>query len=119
MGVFTPPAMRSPCNEYLLLELIPTPEDDPTQQNFAPERAKICRPAKVVSIGNPTCILVNEKGLSTLVSKSELIPNLKVGQIVYYRKVAEERLTMDGAYREKIDDRDCVFVKITDIVSAE
>ncbi|MBX4215877.1 hypothetical protein KW797_02935 [Candidatus Parcubacteria bacterium] len=96
----------------------PTKLEEP-HNYILPDSAQMLFPATVIDPGPDYCLVqYMEKGISELVQKSVIAPDVKPGAIVLYRKIAEERHTMDGAYRRILaDGRTVILVKILDIVA--
>ncbi len=114
---YFPMELPIPINDYILVE--PVNESDTKKKGgpIIPDSAQHFTEAIVLDIGPDTCLpQYMEKGIGPLTSKRQICPGLKVGSTIHYRKVAEERLTMDAAYRKSVDGRSVVLVKILDCV---
>jgi hypothetical protein len=104
-----------PCNDRILIETLP---NAPEGNIPYPERSESLQRARIVEIGSPTCIVNTlDRGLSVLVKKADLIPDLAVGLEVLYLKMAEDRTSLDAAYSIKYQGKDCLLIKINDIYS--
>lgn len=87
-----------PANDCIIVE--PLPEAEQVGGGVkTPESALFLGKAKVVDVGNATCVYEGN-----VLLKSEIIPSLAVGKIVHYIKMGEERLSEDAIYRIKTTD---------------
>jgi co-chaperonin GroES (HSP10) len=105
--------MILPQNDYVLIEPI---ESEKTGGVVISSSMQALGEAIVVAVGPDKCILNTfEKGMSQLVRKSKIYPNVKPGARVRYLKMAEERMTADAAYRTEHDGKFYLLIKITDL----
>lgn len=107
-----------PQNDYILIEPI---QIEQKSDYLLPDTAQFLRPARVLDTGPDECLMHFFDGRSTsvgLVRKSLCFPGVVIGAVVLYRRVAEERLTMDGGYRKILEDgRSVIQLKILDVIS--
>lgn len=102
-----------PGNDYIVIEQISHEDGDAVIAMT--DRMRMLLRGRVISVGSDHCVLDG-----TLVRKSELFPDLKDGCEVLYKKIAEDRMTDDAAYRHRLPDGSyVVYVKLKDIVAVK
>jgi len=109
--------MIPPSNDYIVISTAKSDFKD-SGGPIVPDTANPLREGIVIDPGQPFCVIQwFDKGMSEVITKEELWPGLVKGAKVLYRKVAEERLTMDQAYRITTEGKEQVlYIKISDII---
>ncbi len=111
-------------NDYVLIE--PDPELKDEESAFTmPSSAKFLHTATVIDPGPEDFVMHFMDGCMTNdeISKSRVFPGLEKGAKVMFRSVAEQRMTMDQAYRVNLGlDKDGrkrigLLIKVCDLIA--
>lgn len=93
-----------PVNDCIIVQPLPDSQQEGKGVR-TPESALFLGKARVVSIGNGMCVLSGQ-----VVTKAQIIPNIEVGQTVYYWKEAENKMTEDAIFRTKASDTEYYLI---------